>query len=158
MSAITVTIWVRPVPSLCPNILPEKPHKTVVNSYRCGQDNIKGLIFIQVSHFQVQQSELKSVTWWYGRQGQKVLFYMQEAGSGLGLLDGWDVGEVGLNTSREGRSCQAGVHHRTIRLHCPSVCNCKAADLICQVYNALTMFSYMKYIFGQTCVKREGLG
>ena len=34
MVAITVTICLPPVPSLCPNIAPEKPHKDVVNSYR----------------------------------------------------------------------------------------------------------------------------
>ena len=31
--AVTVTICMAPLPSLCSNILPEKPHKSVVNSY-----------------------------------------------------------------------------------------------------------------------------
>ena len=31
--AVTITICMAPLPSLCSNILPEKPHKSVVNSY-----------------------------------------------------------------------------------------------------------------------------
>ena len=156
VATITVTIWVRPVPSLCPNIVPEQPHKTVANTYRWDKLPVwkhqRSHIYSQVSHSQVQQLELKSMI---SQHDQGVLFYMQEAGSGLGLLDGWDVREVGLNTSRERRCSQARVNCWTICLHCSSVCNVRVDMLWMRFQYGRSVCSPIFYFLMNLCEEIE---